>query len=510
MGRSSARCASSRALTPAPRRQGRTASPMCPASPRPRRPSSTRLRNEVIATVSDSGIRLNQRGQDAVAAGRFDFPVEVLAPGGDATALGGRRLDAGVHHRGLRRPRPGGPASASSDTPPLPNGRPASPSASSRRLPERSPVSGARRGPRRRGPTRPQRGDRPELAAATVAPATSGTSQKAPVGQPRPRPPPVAAGRAARRRTPSGCERLGQRRPAAPALSRKHLGAALRVVDVEVEHEAAGRGEQPPEVVPRRRAADAVPSSATREPSTTSSAGPLAQHVDEAGHLGRRRGQVGVVVADDLGAGVEGGQQPGRTASPLPRLVASVASLKSPGRRRRGRRARRRPVGRPVVDEHEPGAGELRRARRSAVGVEPVGLVEAGHDDRTSAVAAGHRSSAGAVAPRPTWTAPGIASPEPAVAAPDGGVGVEDRRHGPGRRPGPPATPRRRVGSPRRPSRSSPTSTARGHERREQRAGPRRRRGGGRRGGGTRAAGSAGGAPASGRGPRTATGGRAR
>ena len=28
----------------------------------------------MIATLSDSGIRLNQRGQDAVAAGRFNFP----------------------------------------------------------------------------------------------------------------------------------------------------------------------------------------------------------------------------------------------------------------------------------------------------------------------------------------------------------------------------------------------------------------------------------------------------
>jgi hypothetical protein len=45
------------------------------------------LRAEVIATLTDSGIRLNQRGQDAVAAGRFDFPVGVLAPGADATAL---------------------------------------------------------------------------------------------------------------------------------------------------------------------------------------------------------------------------------------------------------------------------------------------------------------------------------------------------------------------------------------------------------------------------------------
>ncbi len=45
------------------------------------------LRPQVIATLSDSGIRLNQRGQDAVAAGRFNFPVDVLAPGADASAL---------------------------------------------------------------------------------------------------------------------------------------------------------------------------------------------------------------------------------------------------------------------------------------------------------------------------------------------------------------------------------------------------------------------------------------
>ena len=45
------------------------------------------LRPQVIAILSDSGIRLNDRGQDAVAAGRFNFPVDVLAPGADASAL---------------------------------------------------------------------------------------------------------------------------------------------------------------------------------------------------------------------------------------------------------------------------------------------------------------------------------------------------------------------------------------------------------------------------------------
>jgi hypothetical protein len=45
------------------------------------------LRPEVIATLTDSGIRLNHQGQDAVAAGRFNFPTQVLGPGRDASAL---------------------------------------------------------------------------------------------------------------------------------------------------------------------------------------------------------------------------------------------------------------------------------------------------------------------------------------------------------------------------------------------------------------------------------------
>ena len=198
---------------------------------------------------------------------------------------------------------------------------------------------------------------------------------------------------------------------------------------------------------------------------------------------------------------------PGRTASPLPRLVGERHEPKRSGCRRRARPAtpacrrssRRRRA--------RPGRRRSRPSSAQRVGVEAVRLVEARHDDGRVVTVA----SSPAAGRRPTSTGPGSAHARRGPAQrPSGGVGVEDGRQRPRHhRPARPARRRRRVAVPAEPfeadgdapaARSNVVNSDPAATTSRWRATRAR----------SSAAGSGGGARACGRGRRTAAGGPAR
>ena len=402
--------------------------------------------------VRDSGIPLNDAGRRGRR--RTDsLPRRVLAPGGDAAALeaaGWLQVFVADGYIDLDPPTRADLQRYAT----LADEPPASPSASSRhrRAPASAPVRGAAGAATRPGPTPPARArGGPSLLPWTVVPRRERLLAERRAGRPAARDAAMEATRAARRRTPSGCGTARRRRRAAPARA-QHLGAALGVVDRHVEDEAAGGGEQPADVVPRRRAVDGR--------AEQGDAASRARPPTSGRRAARRRGGPSRPAASPGRRRSSRRSRPRRRARPTDRRARprpcpgwwrGSSRRTSPDRRRRARPAR--PRCRPSIRRRRGGC----RRRRGT----PAGAARRGRADRPRRSTA-RRSSAGVAHGRRATThvdRPGIGSPIAAVQRPRPRRRQRDGHRAGDARPRCHApTPRR---SPDRPTRWRATSTAR-------------------------------------------------